>query len=73
MPAANDDDEFWFSVAEQQERTTEAQNIAANFTIESKKKFDKEAVKEAEGMMWFGGNIKEQTEPVRILHQFIHS
>jgi hypothetical protein len=68
-----EEDEFWFALAEQQDRQQQQQqqsmdldNPAPTFTVDStKKKFDKAAVREADTMMWFGGDHEEeQTEAV---------
>ncbi|ELR17510.1 DNA polymerase (pol2), putative [Acanthamoeba castellanii str. Neff] len=62
----SEDDEFWFAVAEQQEKNQptgdhmDTDTSRPNFTVESKKKFDKAAVREADTMMWFGGDREEE-------------
>lgn len=66
-PTATDDDAFWFAVAEHQEPQQPSVNggTTRNFTLDTKKKFDKAAVKEADNVMWFGGDHEDQqTETV---------
>ena len=66
MPSEEDD--FWFALAEQQEQQKQQQQqqpmdveaVTPNFTVDSKKKFDKAAVREADTMMWFGGDHEEE-------------
>jgi hypothetical protein len=66
----SEDDEFWFAVAEQQEKNQptgdhmDTDTSRPNFTVDSKKKFDKAAVREADTMMWFGGDREEQPDTV---------
>jgi hypothetical protein len=78
MAVASEEDEFWFAVAEQQDKqpaaSMDTDAPAPNFTIASKKKFNKAAVREADAMMWYGGDHEEdKTETVRHTTTTVHS